>query len=100
MLCLFNGHHNTSLEDTGEPFKADDSEINYFLQDLNTLPDNEKDNLVKEIRMEELEGIIGRYNRNKSPGLDGLCYEFYQETFSIVKYDLLQILQCQLDRSR
>ena len=78
---MFNGHHSTSLEDTGEPFKADDSEINYFLQDLNTLPHNEKDNLVKEIRMEELEGIIGRCNRNKSPGLDGLCYEFYQETF-------------------
>ena len=50
--------------------------------------------------MEELEGIIGGCNCNKSPGLDGLCYEFYQETYSIIKNDLLQILQCQLDRGK
>ena len=90
----------TSLEDTGEPFKADESELDYFLQDLSALPDNERDNLVKEMKIEELEKIIGECDRNKSPGLDGLCYEFYQETFSIIKYDLLQVLQCQLDRTR
>ena len=98
--ALFNGHHSTSLEDTGEPFEADNSEINYFLQDLSTLPDNERDNLVKEIRMEELEEIIGECKNNKSPGLDGLCYEFYLETFPIIKNDLVHILQCQLDRSK
>ena len=25
--ALFNGHHNTHLEDTGEPFKANNSDI-------------------------------------------------------------------------
>ena len=70
------------------------------MQDLKALPDDERDNLVKEIKTEELEQIIGECEHNKSPGLDGLCYEFYQDTFSIIKYDLLQILQCQLDRSR
>ena len=98
--ALFNGHHNTSLEDTGEPFKADDSELNYFLQDLSALPDDERDNLIKEMKIEELEGIVRDCDHNKSPGLDGLCYEFYQETFSIIKNDLLQVMQCQLDRTR
>ena len=98
--ALFNGHHSTSLEDTGKPFKADDSELNYFLQDISALPDNDRDNLIKEIKMEELEEIIGKCAHNKSPGLDGLCYEFYQETFSVIKNDLIQVLQCQLDRSR
>ena len=40
---------------------------------------------------------FGKCNHNKSPGLDGLCYEFYQETFSIIKNEFLQVLQCQLD---
>ena len=98
--ALFNGHHNTSLKDTGKPFEADDNYLNYFLQDLSALSDNERDNLVKEIQIEELEQIIGKCDHNKSPGLDGLCYEFYQETFSIIRNDLLKILQCQLDRTR
>ena len=90
--ALFNGHHNTSLENTGKPFKPDDSELDYFLQDLSALPDNERDNLVKDMKIEELEDIVSKCNHNKSPGLDGLCYEFYQETFSIIKDELLQIL--------
>ena len=75
--ALFNGHHGTSLEDTGEPFKADDSNLDYFLQDLNVLADNERDNLEKEMKIEELEEIVGKCDHNKSPWLDGLCYEFY-----------------------
>ena len=98
--ALFNGHHDTNLEDTGEPFKADNSDIDYFLQDLSALPDIERDNLIKEMKIEELDEIVGKSARNKSPGLDGLSYEFYQETFPIIKNDFLQILQCQLDRKR
>ena len=66
---------------------------------MSALPDDERDNLVKDMKIEELEDIVSKCNHNKSPGLDGLCYEFYQETFSIIKNDLLQILQCQLDRT-
>ena len=62
------------------------------------MPDSERDNLVKDIRIEELEEIVGKCDHNKSPGLDGLCYEFYQETFSIIKNELLQVLQCHLDK--
>ena len=55
---------------------------------------------MKEMKIEELEDIVGECDHNKSPGLDGLCYEFYQETFPIIKNELLQVLQCQLDRKR
>ena len=30
--ALFNGHHDTNMKDTGEPFKADNSDLDYFLQ--------------------------------------------------------------------
>ena len=96
--ALFNGHHNTDLKDTGEPFKAVNSHLDSFLQDLSALPDNERDNLVQDMKSEELEEIVKNCNRNKSPGLDGLSYEFYQGTFSIIKDDLLKIFQCQLNR--
>ena len=68
--ALFNGHHGTNLQDTGEPFKAD-KDLDNFLHDLSALPDSERDN----------QEIVGKCDHNKSPGLDGLCYEFYQETF-------------------
>ena len=69
--ALFNGYHGTNLEDTGESFKADNSDLDFFLQDLTALPDNARDNLVKDIKIEELEEIVGKCTRNKSPGLDG-----------------------------
>ena len=52
------------------------------------------------MKIEEPEGIVKNCNRNKSPGLDGLSYEFYQETFSIIKDELLKIFQCQLNRGK
>ena len=70
------------------------------MQDLSALPDNERDDLVQDMKIEEPEGIVKNCNRNKSPGLDGLSYEFYQETFSIIKDELLKIFQCQLNRGK
>ena len=79
--ALFNGHHDVSLRNTGEPFKADNSRINFFLDELDELEDQERDGLVKEMGLEELEEIIKDCEKNKSPGLDGFPYEFYQENF-------------------
>ena len=44
--------------------------------------------------------ILRKCARNKSPGLDGLSYEFYQSTWEIIGMDFVQVLQCQLDRIR
>ena len=98
--ALFNGHHGVDMKDTGEPFKPDYSKLDTFLQDLSSLPDIARDTMVKDMTIEELEDIVKSCAHNKSPGLDGLGYELYQETFSIIKEDLLKVFQCQLERKR
>ena len=79
--ALFNVYHNTDLVDTG----------------LSFIPDN-RDKLHGEISLEELDEIVKNLDNNKSPGLDGLPYEFYKVVWSIIKEDFIRILQCQLDR--
>merc|ERR1712240_374570 len=65
---------------------------------LATLPDSVRDGLVKEMTMEELEEIVKKCDHNKSPGLDGLSYEFHQNTFPVIKDELLAVYRCQLSR--
>ena len=50
--------------------------------------------------MEELELAVESMNNHKSPGLDGLTAEFYKKTLEVTKYDLLDILNCQLQRMK
>ena len=78
----------------------DYSELDYFLDGLSSMPDMVRDDMVKEMTLEELEFIVKNFNPNKSPGLDGLVNEFYQETFDIIKHDLLLVFQCQLERKK
>ena len=44
--------------------------------------------------------VLKKCDRNKSPGLDGLPYNFYQVTWEIIVQDFVKVLQCQLDRVR
>ena len=50
--------------------------------------------------MEELQEVVMKSKNNKSPGIDGICYEFYKRNWDIIKYDILEVLQCQLNRRR
>ena len=50
--------------------------------------------------IEELRDIIKDSANNKSPGLDGISYEFYKETVDLIEEELLEVFQCQLDRKR
>ena len=52
--------------------------------------------LTSDMTMDELEAIVKNCKKNKSPGLDGLGYEFYQVTFDIIKEDLLLVFKSQL----
>jgi len=52
--------------------------------------------MTKLITLDELEYIVKNCKRNKSPGLDGLSYEFYQATFDIIGSDLLEVYLSQL----
>ena len=96
--ALFNGYHDENIQNTGRTFQANNSDIDIFLRDLASLPDSVRDGLVKEMTMEELEEIVKKCDHNKSPGLDGLSYEFYQHTFHVIKDELLAIYRCQLSR--
>ena len=77
--ALFNGHHNSKLEDTGTPFVPDLSHLNDFLRGVGTLSIDEKEAMEEPIQIDELDIIIKGCKSNKSPGLDGLPYEFFKE---------------------
>ena len=49
--------------------------------------------LKEEITKEELEKIVHSFQKGKSPGLDGLTIEFFQEFYDLVKEDLLKVVQ-------
>ena len=96
--ALFNGHHNVDLVDTGIPFVPDDQYLRDFLEGLGSLSDADSDNLHKDIVKEEMDEVIKNCDNNKSPGLDGLSYEFYKTVWPVISEVFVKILQCQLDR--
>ena len=75
--ALLNGHHNRSGEDTGHPFIPDYTELPDFLEHVGKLSQSSQNNLIKNLTYEQVKFIIfKKCARNKSPGLDGLPYEF------------------------
>ena len=48
--------------------------------------------------MGELEIAVKQLSDNKAPGLDGLPREFYNRVGNVIYNELLEILNCQLDR--
>ena len=97
--ALFNGHHDRQGKDTGQPFIPDYSGLPVFLEDLAGLSQESQDNLTKPLVYKNIKNIIFKEcDHNKSPGLDGLPYEFYQATWNIIGHDFVKVLQVQLDR--
>ena len=98
--ALFQGHHRRGAINSGKTFEPDFSNIEEFLGGLGQLSDTSQDKIIKEVSMEELELAVESMNNHKSPGLDGLTAEFYKKTLEVTKYDLLDILNCQLQRMK
>ena len=99
--ALFNGHHDRNCEDSGRPFKPDYSGLPDFLENLGSLSDDSQEKLIQKLNFDDLTNIVlKKCDKNKSPGLDGLPYEFYQATWKIIGLDFLDVLQVQLDRFR
>ena len=97
--ALFNGHHDRDGLDTGHPFEPDYSDLPDFLQDLGKLSQTSRAKLIKNLTLEQVRFVVFKNCANdKSPGLDGLPYEFYQATWDIIGEDFVKVLQCQLDR--
>ena len=98
--ALFNGHHDSSLVDTGVPFNPDYVGLQQFLSGLGSLPDDVKNTMEEQLTLEELEYVVFHSKNNKSPGLDGISYEFFKFSWDLIQQDLLKVFQCQLDRKR
>ena len=98
--ALLNGHHNTDLEDTGIPFVPNNEYLGDFLEGLGQLNNVDRDKLHEDISFDELEDVIKHCDNNKSPGLDGLTYEYYKATWPLIKEEFVQVLRCQLDKQK
>ena len=95
--ALFSGRHDENLVDTGEPFQPSDRYLEEFLGQLSTLSEESKAELVKELTFDELENIVKMCPNGKSPGLDGLPYEFYKSMWDIIGGDFLQVVKVQMN---
>ena len=54
-------------------------ERNFFLNHTFTFPAEQEWNLTCQITTNEVKGVIDNTKNGKSPGIDGLPYEFYKE---------------------
>lgn len=102
---LFSGRHapgpeyqDPVIQDT--PFEPDPSLYDSFLTpDLAKLSDSSRESLEIPVDYEELkEIVINLCAKNKSPGADGLPYEFYSGVFHIIGSKLVEVYNCILDR--
>ena len=99
--ALFNGHHDSNLQDTGQPFVPDNSQLDDFLTDLGKLSPASQAKLVRDLTFDEVEDIIKHdCENNKSPGLDGLPYEIYKATWDIIGKDFVNVLQVETERCK
>ena len=97
--ALFNGHHDKNGQDTGQAFKPNFAALPEFLEGLGCLSQESREALIKKLSLEEIKHIVLKEcDANKSPGLDGLPYEFYQVTWDIIGEDFVDVLQIQLQR--
>lgn len=99
---LFNGHHRSDVNsltpiDTGQPFVPDFSLLPEFLNDLGSIDQATADGLDQPISLDEVKLALKSCAKNKSPGLDGLPYEFYIKVQDLVAPVMTKIFNNQLE---
>ena len=94
--ALFDGRHDKNLKDTGEPFQPSDRYLEEFLSKLSPLSQESKVKLIKNVTKEEIEGVVKSCPNGKSPGRDGLPYEFYKLTWDIIGDEFVEVVKDQL----
>ena len=52
-----------------------------------------KQQLMRDISLEELEGVVFNMKKGKAPGPDGFPKDFFQELWDIIKLDLMAVVQ-------
>ena len=96
--ALFNGRHDKDLHNTGEPFQPSGR---YLEELLNKFSPREeaKVKLVSNVSKLEIEDAVKSCPNGKSPGLDGLPYEFYKSTFDVIGDEFEEVLKDQLSNN-
>jgi hypothetical protein len=87
--ALFQGRHavgagNSVPSDSGSPFQPKFDRLGDFLAGLPRLPADESALLDLPVNIPDLEEAVREAAVGRSPGLDGLSYEFYKAVFSWV----------------
>ena len=83
--------------DTGVSFKQDSKYLDSFLRNLSVLTEEDKASLNKPISWEEFKSVFKKLPQHKSPGSDGLPYEFYVKLFHIIGETLFEVYLCVFD---
>jgi len=100
---LYQGQHRSvpgqlAPVDTGQKFEGNMDLMPEFLENVQGIPAEEARNIENKITLEETITVIENSKPGKSPGLDGIPYEFYKVTKNIIGYKLVEIFQSQLDK--
>ena len=103
--ALFNGRHAATAGaaepvDSGTAFQPDEACIPEFLRDLHTLSQEDAERLERPFSLFELQAAVESAAAAKSPGLDGLSYEFYKAALPLVGPALLDGLNSMLEDGR
>ena len=98
--ALLNGRQDQNLQDTGQQFQPDNEHLEEFLENLSQLPQVSQQALVEPLCCDEVKEVLKACANGKSPGLDGLCYEFYKKAWEVLGSRFTRVLQAQLDRVR
>ena len=93
---LFQGYHTTNGEIRDFPFSPSFERLDFFLKGLGSLSTMEAEGMIEEITLEEVEDVVKNSSNNKSPGLDGLNYEFYKSQLPLMGPILVNVLNFQL----
>jgi len=103
--ALFNGRHVATMAapepvDSGHSFVPDFSSFPAFSSHLHQLTPQQSSTLTTPFQLLELAAVLDSAPAGKSPGLDGLPYEFYKRVFHLVGPHLLAAFQAALQRGR
>ena len=78
---------------------TDDSDQNIFINSLSRIiSDNDNEILIEDIECDEVESILKTVDSKKSPGIDGIPYEFYQKVWDIIKDEFLSVIAVMKDQ--
>ena len=102
--ALFGGQHRSPRDRaagepvvTGEDFVPDETHLGEFLEGVGCLDPSLAATLDVDLSLDELNTALDTCSNQRSPGLDGLPYEFYTRVRHVIGPVLLSVFQEQLD---